>query len=168
MAEQNEHKQNENNNNNITDDTIPAIAAETVHSKKEQHIVETENSKFIEKAEIQVNRIFKELESLTFHGSKSELSNEVVETVVHELREQSNLARKQFSMNTSDKNFGSIASHIQKVVREIKALGELSNKHSGEYEDDHIKAIFDAIKKKTNETKKELKEKDKKDDKFTF
>lgn len=141
---------------------------QTVIPENSSKKVEVDNSKFVEKASAQVNRIFKDLETMAFHGSKSGLSDETIEKIISEIREHTNLARKQFSTNTAHKDFENLTSHVSKVTREIKALGELSNKHAGEYGEEHVDTIFDAMKKKTNEAKKTLKVKDKKDDKFSF
>lgn len=135
--------------------------------KVEQN-VEIDSSKFEDKVEAQVNRIFKDLETLAFHGSKSKLSDDVVEAILTEIREQSNIAKKQFSSNQSVKDFDDVSTHVNKVLKEFKVLGELSNKHSGEYTEEHTDMIFEGLRKKINETKKGLKFKDKKDKKFKF
>lgn len=172
MADKNEHFENEKNNEIKKDkDKI----THEIHDEEKQEIkepvVEIENNEFIDKVEGQVTKILKDLNSLSFHGSKSELSEQVADDIIAELREQTNISKKQFSLNINkkdQKSFGSVSTHVAKVSKEIRVLTELSNKYAGEFSEDHIKVIFDAIKKKTNEVKKELKTTDHKDDKFSF
>lgn len=161
------NKENKDTQDHVKSTVNSATNEKAVQTKKTEPIILEEN-KFIEKGKHQVNKILKELDSLKFHGSKIELSDEIFDNIVNEIREQSNLSKKQFTMNTSNKDFGQLTTSLNKVIREIKILGELSNKHSGEYKDEHVNKIFNAIKKKTNETKKSLKEGDKKEDEFDF
>lgn len=130
--------------------------------------IEVDDSKFIEKAEAQVIRILKDMDTLAFHGSKSNLGDKIIELILQEIREQTNVSKKQFSLNLNKNDFESLNVHVNKVLKEIKILGDLANKHSGEYEEYHVNHVFEAMKKKTNETKKKMKTKDKKDDKFSF
>lgn len=170
MAEENTNKNENAKLDEQAHNEQPQAESQTQPEKTEpvKNTVEVDSSKFMDKATQQVNRIFKDLEMLAFHGSKGGLSEETIERIISEIREQTNLARKQFSTNTVHKDFESVTNHVNKVTKEIKALGELSNKHAGEYGEEHVDAIFDAMKKKTNEAKKTLKVKDKKDDKFSF
>lgn len=144
------------------------LVADSKSNNKSEKEVLVDDEKFMEKASNQVNRLFKDLETLAFHGSKSELSDEAVEQIIAEIREQSNIAKKQFSSNMEEKEFGAATSHVNKVLKELKNLGELSNKHSGEYTEEHSEKIFESLRKKINETKKGLKVKDKKDNTFSF
>lgn len=168
MAEENINK----NNVEQEENTPPTVEEQAVEQQVEDtpkpKNVEVDSSKFEDKALVQVNRIFKDMDTLAFHGKKAGLSEETIEKIISEIREHTNLARKQFSTNTEEKSFESLTSHVNKVTREVKTLGELSNKHAGEYSDEHVDTMFDAMKKKTNEVKKALKSKDKKDDKFSF
>lgn len=163
MADEAKNDQIDQENANVEK---PEQKAEVEQVKEKK--VEVDSSKFTEKASQQVNRLFKDLETLAFHGSKSALSDELIEHVVSEIREQSTIAKKQFSSNMTEKDFGDITTHVNKVLKEIKTLGELSNRHAGEYTEEHSEKIFESLRKKINETKKGLKFKDKKDKKFTF
>tara|TARA_Y100000588_G_scaffold321228_1_gene352353 strand:+ start:59598 stop:60128 length:531 start_codon:yes stop_codon:yes gene_type:complete len=170
-------QENNNPENNVVDsakDSVDNGKIETsnqeVNSLKEdkKSQVQVDDSKFLEKAESQVNRVLKDLDTLAFHGSKMSLEEKIIDLILTEIREQTNVAKKQFLLNLDKKDFDNLNIHVNKVLREIKTLGELSNKHSSEYSEDHVSMIFDALKKKTNESKKKMKTKDKKDDKFSF
>lgn len=170
--EQNKDLQNEENKK-VEDIVVEATQEQSsqpsqVEQVKEEKEVEVDSSKFEDKVSAQVNRVFKDLETLAFHGSKSKLSDDVVEAILTEIREQSNIAKKQFNSNQSVKDFEDVSTHVNKVLKELKVLGELSNKHSGEYTEAHTDVIFEGLRKKINETKKGLKFKDKKDNKFKF
>lgn len=130
-----------------------------------------ESSQFKEKAAVQVNKILKDIATISFQGSKSHLTEEQVNDVITELRNVSNVAKKQFSMSVDKKDsnkFGDVKQSVTKTIREIKTLGDLAEKHSGEFSEEHIKIIFDTLKKTTSELKKSLSNKDKKDETFKF
>ena len=146
---------------------------QTEDINKEKTNVKTieKSDKFKEKANTQVNKILKDLGILSGQGAKSELTDEEIDNIISELRETTNLAKKQFEMSIDkkdNKKFGVVNNSVNKTIKEIKVLGELAEKHSGEYIDEHIKIIFEVLKKKTNEVKKELKSQDKKDEPFSL
>ena len=155
--------------NNVDNKSIETSNQEVILSKEEKKSkVQIDDAKFLEKAETQVNRVLKDLDTLAFHGSKTNLEEKIIDLILTEIREHTNVAKKQFLLNLDKKDFDNLNIHLNKVLREIKTLGELSNKHSSEYSEDHVSMIFDALKKKTNESKKKMKTNDKKDDKFSF
>lgn len=169
MSEENKINENSLNDNNQNKETVkPTNEEKTKTEINNNDNVVVDDSKFSEKATIQVIRILKDLETLTFHGSKSDLSDFDIESIVAELREQSNVAKKQFYLNIDKTDFNNLNQHVNKISKEIKVLGELANKHSGEYDDSHVLEIFEALKKKINETKKKLKVQDKKEEEFSF
>ena len=164
-------KENEIQDENKTGD-IPNTPQEENNAPSVE-VVKSENinNKFEERAASQVNKILKDLATVSFQGSKSDLTESEIENIISELREITNVTKKQFSMSLEkkdDKKFGVVKQPVTKTVREIKALGDLAEKHSGEFSEEHVKAIFEVLKKKTNELKKELKNKDQAEDGFSF
>lgn len=162
--------ENKNTEENVNEKETPVIKTEA-NTPVVTEEAKTENNKFEEKAESQVNKILKDISTVSFQGSKSDLSNEEVESIISELREATNITKKQFAMSVDKKDskkFGVVKQPVAKAIKEIKMLGDLAERHSGEFSEEHVKAIFEVIKKKTNELKKELNSKDKKDDNFSF
>lgn len=127
--------------------------------------------KFKEKAENQVNKILKDISNISIVGSKINLNEESIENILNEIKETTNVVKKQFSISvekTENKNFGTLNQPISKLIKELKALGDLAQKHSGEFNEDHVKKIFEVLKKKVNEMKKDLKSKEKENDDFSL
>lgn len=130
-----------------------------------------ETNKFESKAINQVNKVLKEINSLGEQGGKSDLTDEEINNIISEVRDTTNTIKKQFEKSLEKKDtvkFGTLNQPVNKTVKEIKSLGDLAEKHSGEFNESHIKQIFDSLKKKTSELKKQLKNNDKKDDGFSF
>lgn len=174
MSEKNENNEIENNDISLKSEQIDnSIEIENTDKDNnvKESIVEIENSQFIDRTQKQVSKILKEMTFLGTMGSKLNLSDNEIDEIVKAIREQSNIVKKQFILNLDKEEnieFGNASSQVQKVIKEIKSLSDISNRHSGEYDEDHIKVVFEALKKKLSSVKKDLKNKNDDEDGFSF
>lgn len=57
---------------------------------------------------------------------------------------------------------------VNKIIKELGTLGELSIKYKGIYTEEHIEQIFKALRKKIENTRKNFKMQEEDEDNFTF
>ena len=155
------------NNQNVNN----AVASDNVKEPANKKVEKENINKFKEPAELQVNKLMELFDVLSFNATKSEMTDKEADELIAEVREQTNLSKKVFLMNLNKANtqqHGTITPHVAKLIKEIKLLSNLSEKHTGEYSEDNVNAIFEVIKKKTNEVKKNLKSKNEKEDPFSL
>ncbi len=68
------------------------------------------------------------------------------------------------NLNISDKAKKSIELQVNKVLKELGALGDIGIRHRDEVQDDIVEKIFEHIKKKTALAKKQFKSNDSHDE----
>jgi len=68
------------------------------------------------------------------------------------------------AISISDKAKKAIELQVNKVLRELTLLGDIGIKHRGEVQDDIVEKIFEHIKKKTTNAKKQFKANDAQDE----
>lgn len=166
---------------NLEQDT--PIQNNEVVEKQEQPIIQENKTKetptkeskknnkvFENKAGVQMDKLLKEFNNLEVIGKKSELTEDEVNALIIELKDQTNICKKLYLSNLDKKedNFGDLSNPMVRAIREIRNLSELSHRHAGEYDEEHIEKIFSRIKKEIANLKKSFNETENDENKFSF
>ena len=67
-----------------------------------------------------------------------------------------------------DRFFSDAEKQVNKIMKELTTLSELSIKHKGAYSEEHIEQIFRALRKKIENARKSFKVQDEDEDDFKF